>query len=143
MVRAANMSPVPEKKRGSSGVSMRKRRGLKSEVAVEPMMVMFLISSSSCSGAAGGWSEVVASVVSGVDVEGCSEEPSCVGCEAGCVRAGSRCGDSTGVCRPEGVADAGFDPAREGTRDDTVRLSRVNRRDVIITCGTWYFLCST
>lgn len=28
MVSAANMSPVPEKKRGSWGVSMRKRRGV-------------------------------------------------------------------------------------------------------------------
>lgn len=45
MVRAANMSPVPEKKRGSWGVSMRKRRGVKSDVAVEPMMVRFSTSS--------------------------------------------------------------------------------------------------
>lgn len=43
MVRAANMSPVPEKKRGSWGVSMRKRRGVKSEVAVEPRYVADLL----------------------------------------------------------------------------------------------------
>jgi len=48
-VRAANMSPVPEKKRGSWGVSMRKRRGVKSEVAVEPMIVRFSTESSSVS----------------------------------------------------------------------------------------------
>ena len=45
-VRAANMSPVPEKKRGIAGVSMRKRRGLKSEVAVLPMIVRFSTGSS-------------------------------------------------------------------------------------------------
>lgn len=41
-----------------------------------------------------------------------------------------------GVCWPEGVADGGFDAVREAMREDTVRLSRVNRRDVMITCGT-------
>ena len=46
MVSAANMSPVPEKKRGSNGVSILNKRGLKSDVAVEPMIVMFSISSS-------------------------------------------------------------------------------------------------
>ena len=35
------MSPVPEKKNGSSGVSILNKRGLWSEVAVEPMIVMF------------------------------------------------------------------------------------------------------
>jgi hypothetical protein len=39
------MSPVPEKKSGSWGVSMRKRRGWCVDVAVEPMMVRFLICS--------------------------------------------------------------------------------------------------
>lgn len=33
---AANMSPVPEKKTGKAGTVRRKRRGLKSEVAVDP-----------------------------------------------------------------------------------------------------------
>ena len=111
---AANMSPVPEKKRGSSGVSIRKRRGLKSEVAVEPMMVMFLMSSS-CDPRGGDVGESALA-------------------SAGCMVSAP---DSVGVCRPEAVVEVVFEGVREGTRDGTVRLSRVNRSEVIITCGTW------
>lgn len=37
-----------------------------------------------------------------------------------------------GDCRPDAVVDAGFD----GAREDTVWLSRVRRREVMMTCGT-------
>lgn len=40
-MRAANMSPVPEKKRGRWGVVMRKRRGVCVDVDVEPIIVRF------------------------------------------------------------------------------------------------------
>ena len=50
---------------------------------------------------------------------------------------GLRKGDSEGVCWLEAVPDAGFEVAREGVRDGTVWLSRVRRREVMITWGTW------
>lgn len=82
MVSAANMSPVPEKKSGSSGVSIRKRRGLKSDVAVDPMMVIFRTCSSS-SNRCGGEGALDASGFCG------SDPASWLECEAGCIRAGS------------------------------------------------------
>lgn len=111
MVSAANISPVPEKKRGSWGVSMRKRRGLKSDVAVEPIMVRFSMSSRLTCGA-WGWS----------DEEG-------VGHVDGCEVAASRCWASDGVCVPEPEVDAGL----EGAREEMVWLSRVSRREVMMT----------
>lgn len=116
MVRAANMSPVPEKKRGSWGVSMRKRRGLWSEVAVEPMMVRFSMSSESevrgvC------WDLGRFSQVEGWEV------------------AASWAWVFEGVWVPVPAFDTGL--------EDTVWLSRVKRSDVMITCGTWYFVWST
>lgn len=58
------MSPVPEKKSGSWGVSMRKRRGLWSEVAVEPIIVRFSTSAMSISGfASAGAADVVVGAV--------------------------------------------------------------------------------
>jgi hypothetical protein len=75
MVSAANMSPVPEKKRGSCGVSIRNRRGLKSDVAVEPMIVRFSTSSRS---------------ISGVAAFGCSVDEDAVGHAEGCEDAASR-----------------------------------------------------
>jgi hypothetical protein len=109
MVSAANMSPVPEKKRGSCGVSMRKSRGLKSEVAVEPIMVRFSTSSRLIWGA-WGWDE---------------DE---VGHADGCEVAASRFG-SDGVCVPEPEVDAGL----EGALEEIVWLSCVRRREVMMT----------
>lgn len=111
MVSAANMSPVPEKKRGSCGVSMRKRRGLWSEVAVEPMMVRVSMSSRLISGAGG---------AAGVEVVGQVE-----GCE---VAASRDCG-SVGVCEPVPAWEVG----RVGEREESVWLSRVKRREVMMT----------
>jgi hypothetical protein len=90
MVRAANMSPVPEKKSGSSGVSIRKRRGVKEVVAVEPMMVMSLISSSWSSGSCGGLGRDEFSASEWFGFAGLKREdsPFCVECDAGCVIAG-------------------------------------------------------
>lgn len=116
MVRAANMSPVPEKKRGSWGVSMRNRRGLWSEVAVEPMMVRFSISESS-------WTGVL-----------CWGLGRCSQVE-GCEVAASWGWLVEGVWVPVPAFDTGL--------EDTVWLSRVKRRDVMMTCGTWYFVWST
>lgn len=110
MVRAANMSPVPEKKRGRWGMSMRKRRGLKLDVAVEPIMVRFSMSSRLIWGACG-WSD---------------EE---VGHVDGCEVAASRWWASDGVCVPEPEVDAGL----EGALEEIVWLSRVRRREVIMT----------
>ena len=109
MVRAANMSPVPEKKRGSCGVSMRKRRGLWSEVAVEPMMVRFSMSSESLRG------------VLCWGLGRCSQVEECeVAASWGWV--------FEGVCVPVPAFDTGL--------EDTVWLSRVKRSDVIMTWGT-------
>ena len=96
---AANMSPVPEKKSGSAGVSMRNKRGLKSEVAVLPMMVRFS-TTSSFSGS------------------------SAVGLFCGRVEDSGSEGSVEGVCG----CVAG--------RLDGIWLSRVRRREVMITCGT-------
>lgn len=104
---------MPEKKRGSFGVSMRKRRGLKSDVAVEPMMVRYSTS---------------ARLISGVV---CGDEAD-VGHVEGCEVAASRW---FGVWAPE--------PGLDGAREEMVVLSRVSRKEVMITCGTWYVLCRT
>ena len=118
-VSAANMSPVPEKKRGSAGVSIRKRRGLKSEVAVEPMIVRFS-GSSTCTEASEG--EAVARLD--------------VGQEDGCEVSAEW---SVGVCWPDG----GLDGARDGVLEGRVWLSRVRRSEVMMICGTWYVLWRT
>jgi hypothetical protein len=52
-----------------------------------------------------------------------------VGHVEGCDVAASRCCASDGVCDPEPVVDAGL----EGALEDIVWLSRVKRRDVMIT----------
>lgn len=57
-VSAANKSPVPEKNIGRRGVSILNKRGLESEVAVEPIMVIFSTLSASDDRGAG---EVVGS----------------------------------------------------------------------------------
>ena len=98
-VSAANMSPVPEKKRGRAGVSMRKRRGLKSEVAVEPMMVR-VSTTSSFAGA------------------------SAVGLVCGSVDESGSEGSVEGVC---GCVTG---------REVGIWLSRVRRREVMMTWGT-------
>jgi hypothetical protein len=89
IVSAANMSPVPEKKSGSAGVSMRKRRGVKSEVAVEPIMVRSSTSSKSillCSASEG-------FEAGALEVLDCSP----VGREEGCDVSALRSGDLEGV----------------------------------------------
>jgi len=57
------------------------------------------------------------------------------GCE---VAASSDCA-SDGVCGPDPVVDAGL----EGALEERVWLSRVRRKEVIMTWGTWYVLWST
>ena len=109
-VSAANMSPVPEKNSGSCGVSMRKRRGLWSEVAVLPIIVRFEISEGSTGG--------------GERVEGCELEAGGVH-DWGWDFAGSRDGDGD------------LEAVREGVREGTVWLSFVRRREVMMTWGTW------
>ena len=130
-VRAANMSPVPEKKNGRRGVSILKRRGLWSDVAVDPMIVMCSTSSSSFGdGGASGLEGSEAVQPAGCEVSGLSDSDGicCVALAAGCEVSGF----NSGVCWPEAVAEAGF----EGARDGIVWLSRVSRREVIITWGT-------
>jgi hypothetical protein len=78
------MSPVPEKNNGRAGVSMRKRRGLWSLVAVEPIIVRFSGSSISSSGETGAWE--------GEELVGFD-----AGHDCGCVVAGSSLGVSVGV----------------------------------------------
>jgi hypothetical protein len=62
-----------------------------------------------------------------------------VGQADGCEIAASRLWASDGVCVPEPEVDAGL----EGALEEIVWLSRVSRRDVMMTCGTWYVLWST
>lgn len=57
------------------------------------------------------------------------------GCE---VAASGECA-SDGVCDPDPVIDAGL----EGALEERVWLSRVRRKEVIMTWGTWYVLWST
>lgn len=47
--------------------------------------------------------------------------------------------DSEGVCVPVPAFEFGL----VGAREDMVWLSRVKRREVMMTCGTWYLWCST
>ena len=100
MVSAANMSPVPEKNNGRAGVSMRKSRGLWSNVAVDPIIVRFS-GTSSISGM-------------GVDCWGSGDEEA--GHDCGCEVAGSSLGDEG----PEGAFELGFEGARDGVREGSV-----------------------
>ena len=104
MISAANMSPVPEKNNGKAGMSMRKRRGWWSEVAVEPIIVRFSTSSSSTERSRC-WS---------------FDDESSGACDAGnageCDAAASPLGDLEGVWVPE----AGFDAVLDGAREEIV-----------------------
>jgi hypothetical protein len=62
-----------------------------------------------------------------------------VGHAEGCDFAASRRCVSDGVCVPDPAVDAGL----EGALDEIVWLSRVKRREVMITWGTWYVLWRT
>ena len=53
--------------------------------------------------------------------------------------AASRACVSVGVCVPEPAVDGALD----GAREEMVWLSRVRRREVMMTCGTWYVLWRT
>lgn len=103
-------------------------------------MVMFLISSSWGSVGVGVPVSKRLGAAAGCDVFGSDFPPamSCEDTEAGCILVGSRFGDSVGDGWPETFAEVAFEGVREGTRDETVRLSRVKRSEVMITCGTWY-----
>jgi hypothetical protein len=48
-------------------------------------------------------------------------------------------GEPDGLC----CCEVGFDGARDVVREDMVWLSRVRRREVMITWGTWYVLWRT
>lgn len=96
---------------------MRKSRGLWSNVAVDPIIVRFSGSSSI--------SEME------VDSGGLGDED--VGHDCGCEVAGSSLGDEG----PDGAFELGFEGALDGAREGSVWLSRVRRREVMITCGTW------
>jgi hypothetical protein len=93
------MSPVPEKNKGNAGVSMRNKRGLKSEVAVEPMMVRFSTTSS-------------------------FSDAEAVGLFCGRVDESGSEGSVEGVC---GCVTG---------REVGIWLSRVRRREVMMTWGT-------